>query len=159
MMSWAEKVRRAMTRGRDDGGAPKVARAGSKDISDEVPDEVVDRAKAAFRRRSVGEVAALVHDSLVDGGDPATDYRLRFEHPLVEVDLRVTSGPEGIKLNGHIEPPVSIRVELELDAGDISLLEEVVEGAFTFGRVDHGVIRLRLRNPGGTPIDTDWFRV
>jgi hypothetical protein len=148
-----------MTRGRDDGGEPNVARAGSNDISDKVPDEVADRAKAAFRRRSVGEVAALVHDSLVDDGDPATDHRLRFEHLLVAIDVRVTAGPDGIHLEGQLEPPVSIRIELELDAGDISLLEEVVEGAFSFSRVDHGVVRLRLRNPGGTPIDTDWFRL
>jgi hypothetical protein len=138
---------------------PNVARAGSNDISEEVPDEVVDRAKAAFKRRSAGEVAALVYDSLVDGSDLATDYRLRFEHPLVEVDVRVTSGPDDIRLDGHLQPPVSIRVELELDGGEVSRLEEVAEGAFTFASVDHGLIRLRLRSPGGTPIDTDWFRV
>ncbi len=58
---------------------------------EQVPESVVAEAKAAFARKADGDVAILVHDSLIDGDDTAADHRLRFEHPQVLIDLQVSA--------------------------------------------------------------------
>src|ERR1700685_3270517 len=70
-----------------------------------VPDEVVAQAKGAFRQRTEGEVASLVFDSLVDEDAPAPAHRLRFEHPVIQLDVYVSTTAEGSRLSVETHPP------------------------------------------------------
>ena len=133
--------------------------AGSDDIRDQVPDDVVARAKASFGRRSPGDVAVLVFDSLVDEGAPATDHRLRFEHPLMVIEVHVSAQADGSALEGRVEPALAERVEVQLDEAELSFVDQVTNGAFSFERLGHGPIRLRLTGQGIPAVHTDWFRI
>ena len=125
-----------------------------------VPEDLVAQAKAAFDNRCDGGLAVLVFDSLVDAGAPAKNHLLRFDHPLTRISLRVAVGPRESDLNGSIDPRCANRVQAQVGTGDICLVEEVVEGTFTFGAVPHGLIRLHLlRSDDVELIRTDWFRV
>jgi hypothetical protein len=102
----------------------------------------------------------MVVDSLIDHGDAAIDHHLRFDHPLLEIDVHVSTIAAGSNLAGRVQPPVPGRVQLEDSQGDISRVAEVVEGSFAFHDLPHTVICLHLLSPGDTPpIHTDWFRV
>jgi hypothetical protein len=134
-------------------GAP-----GSDDDADKVPGEVLAHAKEAFGRRSEGQVAVLVFDSVMDGGDPAENYWLRFEHPLVRIELQISAGPYGSRLQGRLEPSIAIQVQLELDAGSAPRCVAVRHARFLFERLNHGVVRLSLLGTRTPPIlHTDWF--
>ena len=118
------------------------------------------QAKSAFSRRYGGDLAVLAFDSLVDAGALAKDHLLRFDHPLTRMTLQVAAGPQGSDLKGSTDPPCGYLVQMQVGAGDIYLVEEVVEGTFTFDAVPHGLIRLHLLRPDDVElIRTDWFRV
>ena len=127
------------------------------DAHDLVPDEVVNQAKAAFRRRTGGEVAALMFDSLVDEPAPHAEHRLRFEHPHEHVEVVVSGTDRECTLRGRVEP-APVRVELEMDGTDVALVEEAADGDFAFRDVPHGLKRMILTAPGTDPVRTDWFR-
>jgi hypothetical protein len=127
------------------------------DAHDQVPDEVVNQAKAAFRRRTGGEVAALMFDSLVDEPAPHAEHRLRFEHPREYLEVVVSGTDRGCTLRGRVEP-APVRVELEMDGTDVALVEEAADGDFAFRDVPHGLKRMILTAPGTDPVRTDWFR-
>ena len=134
------------------------SRAG--DDPGEVPQDLVAEAKAAFAQRGEGELAALVFDSLVEEDAPATDHQLRFEHPLAHISIQVSAGPDASSLQGTLDPVTTERVHLQAGVGDLFFVADVVQGAFSFHEVPHGVIRLHLQGPeGAPPIRTDWFRV
>jgi hypothetical protein len=116
-------------------------------------------AKAAFGLRGGGEVAALVFDSLVDLDAPPEDHRLRFVHPATQIEVQVSSTPDGVTLRGRISPGLSGRVHLQLHSGDIRLVVDLVEGEFDLGPVGHGVIRLHVVETGRPDVHTDWFQV
>jgi hypothetical protein len=125
-----------------------------------VPADVLARAKGAFLQRTSGEVAELVFDSLLDGGDSASKHRLRFEHPRVRVELVVSAGASASSLRGIVDPPVAVSVQVQADATDVSVVTAVQDGAFSFESVGHGVIRLNLLGePAARVLHTDWFRV
>jgi hypothetical protein len=127
---------------------------------EDVPDEVITRAKAAFARRSKGEIAVLARDSLVDENAPAWDHRLRFEHPEVQIDVRILAADTWSSVEGRIQPPVPATIELESDGGVVLQTGEVTDGAFALERVSPGVIRLCLAGSGPTVhVCTDWFRI
>jgi hypothetical protein len=131
-----------------------------EDDADRVPDEVIAHAKEAFARRSTGQVASLVFDTLVDEGAPAEDHQLRFEHPLARVELHVSAGETDSRLHGSLERSEARRVELEFDMGNVSRVAEVSDMRFEFEPVPHGLIRLTLLDESGAPmLHTDWFRV
>jgi hypothetical protein len=134
------------------------SRAG--DDPEDVPEDLVAEAKAAFAQRSEGELAPLVFDSLVDEGAPAMDHLLRFEHPQTHISVQVTAGQDASNLDGTVEPAPTERVRLQVGVGDLFLVADVVGGAFSFHDVPHGVIRLLLEGPEGSLlVRTDWFRV
>ena len=118
------------------------------------------QAKAAFVNRYEGDLAVLVFDSLVDEGAPAKDHLLRFDHPATRIRLQVAAGPQESDLSGSTDPPTGRRVQLQASNGDIYFADEVVEGAFSFRSVRHGLIRLLILKPDdGRLIRTDWFRI
>jgi hypothetical protein len=136
------------------------------------PDWVVAKAKAAFGRRAGGELAALVRDTLIEDRDPAAHHRLRFEHPTLTVDLEVSADETGSSLKGRISPitperpstperpttPERVEVEFDTDGRRAPADVNEGEGAFSFGQLPHGVVRLHLSGPA-LAIHTDWFRI
>jgi hypothetical protein len=120
----------------------------------------VAEAKAAFAQSTEGDLAALVFDSLVDEGAPATDHVLRFEHSLTRVSVHVSAGHDASNLDGTVDPATTERLRLQIGVSDLFLVTDVVNGAFSFADVPHGVIRLLADGPEGRPVvRTDWFRV
>jgi len=133
-----------------------AAATGSGDASDRVPAEVIERAKAAYQRRSDGPVVAIVSEVVVE---PGGEQRLRFEHELTYVELQVTAAEARCDLRGRVQPP-QLRVELELEGSPLTVGEGATEGEFAFEGVPRGVMRLRLvRHEGAVVLTTDWFRV
>jgi hypothetical protein len=125
-----------------------------------VPAHVTDQARATFERSAPGELAPLVFDSLVDEGATPADHRLRFEHPDLQIEVHVSAAPKGTMLAGTITASLRYRVELQFEEARDSLVDDGTEGTFHFDRVPHGLVRLRLTGPPGTPaFRTDWFRV
>jgi hypothetical protein len=124
-----------------------------------VPHEVIERAKAAFTQRTEGEVAVLTRDSLVDDEAAAWDHRLRFEHPDLQIDLRILGLQGASILEGKVYPSTAVRVELQSDKGDVLRRGEVADGAFALGHVPPGVVRLCLEGSAAVKVCTDWFRI
>lgn len=126
---------------------------------DSVPEDVLDAAKAAFGQRSGDDVAVLVHDSLVDGDDPAEGHFLRFEHPRTSCDVQVASEPTGARLSGAVSPPDRGVFELVLEGSGLGLRHKSSDGSFAFGPVGHGLVRITFTPDGAKRVSTDWFRI
>jgi hypothetical protein len=127
---------------------------------EDVPDEVIDQAKQAFARRTKDEVAVLTWDSLVDEDAPAWDHRLRFEHPEVQIELRIFAADSWSTIEGRVRPAVQAAIELESDARNVLRTGEVLDGAFAMTHVSPGVVRLCLKGSGpSVPVCTAWFRI
>jgi len=123
-----------------------------------VPDAAVERARALFGRRAEGELAALVHDSLVDGRDTPANHHLQFEHASIRIDVQVSVGATAL-LSGTVQPPGPLEVALEVEGSDEATRQDSLDGTFSFESVSPGVVRVHLTGPGATPVHTDWFRV
>jgi hypothetical protein len=159
--------RAGRTPGGGGGGQPVPPEEG-KDVPPEstgaapeaVPEDVISQAKAAFARRSPGETAVLAWDSLVDEGSPAGDHRLRFDHPDLQIEVRIFGGGASSDLAGKIAPPAPLRVELQSGEGDLLSAVDAIEGTFAFTQVSAGMVRLSIRGSATAPeIRTDWFRI
>ncbi len=124
------------------------------------PEDVVAAARAAFRHRTRDPVAVLEFDSLLDEGAPAADHLLRFEHPVMRIEVRISVTTPSAQLSGHIEPPDRVRVELHRTGSEEVLAVDSTEGAFSFESAGHGTLRLRILGADAVPaLSTDWFRV
>lgn len=126
---------------------------------EDVPEEVIAQAKAAFARRGKGEIAILTWDSLVDEDAAPSDHRLRFAHPELQIELRLLTADRSSDLAGRVTPPAPLRVELEGEDGEVLGSTEAADGVFTFDRVAPGTVRLSLRGASTPGIHTDWFRL
>jgi hypothetical protein len=125
-----------------------------------VPAEVLEAARAAYDLAGPGELAALVSDSLVDEDAPSDDHRLCFQHPLVQIEVAVSTTARSSTLAGRLRPPAGARVALQREGGEISTLSDTAEGTFGVGPVSHGLYRLSVSGLAGAPlIRTDWFRI
>src|SRR6516164_4174917 len=107
---------------------------------EDVPEEVITQAKAAFARRAKGEIAVLAWDSLVDEDAPLWDHRLRFEHPRVQIDLRILASDGWSTIEGRVNPPGPSALTLESDAGNMLGTGEVTDGAFALAHVSPGLV-------------------
>jgi hypothetical protein len=125
---------------------------------EDVPDEVIAQAKAAFAGRRRGEIAILVWDSLVDEDAPAEDHRLRFEHADMQIDVRVLAGGDFTAMEGHVQPPSALQVELQAEQGRPVGHTDIRGGVFAFDHVPPGVVRLSFQRPASSEVHTDWFR-
>lgn len=138
----------------------KATEVDQGDASEKVPEPLVAQAKALFTKRTDGGLAVLVLDSLIDENAPVSDHQLRFEHPLIGVDIHVSATASGSDLAGRLQPPSPLLTRLELETGDLLPSQETEEGGFAFPRVTHGLVRLHIIGAEGTgPVHTDWFRV
>ena len=119
------------------------------------------RPRRLSSRRDPVSIVALVFDSLLDGGDSSDDYRLRFEHPALRLDVRITAADDAhFDLLGRLDPAGSAQVELQVDHDAIALVETAPSGEFRFPRVPSGLVRFVLTGvvPTGS-LRTDWFRL
>jgi len=128
-------------------------------LGDDVPDEVVERAKAAFAGRRGGELATLVFDSVLEDAAPSPDRRLRFGHPLVTIMLDISPVDGWCRLEGRVAVAGGwTRVELHQELGGIGLVSEIDAGVFVFERLPRTLMCLELLGPDDlTPVRTDWF--
>ena len=125
---------------------------------EDVPDDVIAQAKAAFAGRSRGQIAVLVWDSLVDEGAPAEDHRLSFEHPDLQIDVRILGRGDLAAIEGQVKPPAALHVELQAEQGVRISDTDVRGGAFAFDHIPSGVVRLSVQMSVSSEIHTDWFR-
>jgi hypothetical protein len=128
---------------------------------DEVPEDLIAQAKAAFAS-GVGKsaLAPLVHDSLVDGRDPPGDHVLQFQHERLRVELHVYARPEDVRLQGTVSPESADRVLLQLDTSDVRFVAVLEAGEFTFDLVGHGLVRLHVIGADSeNDVHTDWFHI
>jgi hypothetical protein len=129
------------------------------DAPEDVPCEVVAQAKAAFNQRIEDLLAELVWDSLVDDGAPNWLHHLRFEHPLIWIEVTVSVASDWANLYGVMYPAIPGRVDLHSQRGRPPIAAEVTHSAFGIERFPRGQVRLQLRGPEGSPVYTDWFYV
>ena len=127
-------------------------------LVDRVPDSVIADAQRAFGRPRK-ELALLVFDSLIDLGAPAEDHRLRFEHPGLRIELKVSASPDNTRLVGVVEPALPLRAGVHLEGRDLALITTVHDGEFSFEPLGHGLVRLSFEGIDGQTVWTDWFRV
>jgi hypothetical protein len=126
---------------------------------EDVPDEVVSQAKAAFARRSRGQIAVLVWDSLVDDDQPGRDHKLQFEHPDLQIDVHIHATDHSSDLHGQVKPPDRPQVDLQSDEGKVLRTAQTFGGTFTFAEVPSGIVRLCIGGPATPDVCTDWFRL
>jgi hypothetical protein len=127
---------------------------------EQAPNSVIKEAKAAFERKAPGDLAVLVHDSLIDQDDPAADHRLRFEHPRVFIELQVSAVGGTSRVTGRVSPPAPVQVQLETGRGELPPTTEIDDGVFTFHEISRGTVRILLSATDNFPaIHTDWFRI
>lgn len=128
-----------------------------------VPPDVVSVAKAAFRPPDGRELATLVFDSLVDEDAPREDHRLRFEHPHITIDLRVSAHEDESHVHGDVTQPEEGEAVLHIREADVALVSSVQAGEFEFGPLPHGLVRISVTptHANGTieTVWTDWFRI
>lgn len=124
-----------------------------------MPDEVVNAAKAAFDRRSGGDVAHLVYDSLVDADQPAEAHVLRFEHGRLRIEMEVSVTDTGSSLRGTAVPPSTGQFVLMVEGSELGFVQRSDDGSFAFGPLGHGIVRLVWERDGASNIQTDWFRI
>lgn len=111
-------------------------------------------------RRSSGDLARLVHDSLVDSDATPSDHYLRFQTDDLTVHIHVASVRERTALTGRVEPPDSRTAVLHSTHTGRPLASALTTpGDFSFPAVDHGLVRVRIEAPDEPPVWSDWFRV
>jgi hypothetical protein len=129
------------------------------DAPDDVPDEVVAQAKAAFVRRGPGEIAVLTWDSLLDEDAPAGDHKLRFEHPELQIEVRLFTTAGSADLEGRIQPPRPLQVDLLGEQGNTLRTTRASDGIFAFEHLSRQTVQLCVQTTTAQEIRTDWFRL
>lgn len=113
-----------------------------------------------FRRRRSGDLAALVHDSLLDSGATPAEHYLRFRSTGLTLHVRVAAANDNIVLTGLVEPHYGKTATLQSYRRG-PLLRSTITGSgfFSFPSVRHGLVRMRLDEQDRQPVWSDWFRV
>lgn len=149
-----------VTAPRDDDGLTSGKRpSGRLGDPDPVPDDVTAAAKSAFDSARPGKVAVLVHDSLVDGEEPAQKHVLRFEHKQLEVRVHVSVEPAGTLIQGVVDRRGPTRAALHFHQRDATVVRPVEGATFEFAPVDHGLVRISLESDREPAVWTDWFKI
>jgi hypothetical protein len=125
-----------------------------------VPPGVVEAARAAFAWRTIdGELAALTHDSVLQGGpvastraDPAPLRTLTFSAPELTIELEVTDGA----LLGQLVPSGPGEVEVVVQRGRSRTVPVDEVGCFVVRPIPSGPFRLRCRTADHPGVVTEW---
>jgi hypothetical protein len=128
------------------------------DVSDPVPADVTDFAKAALSWRNIdAELAELSYDSSEEPAavrGVATARILAFESAewMVDLEYDAFSG----HLMGQIEPARHMTVELHVIDKVLST-ESDDEGRFGFDGIDNGPVAFVIRIEGEQVVKTEWI--
>lgn len=134
----------------------------------DVPPDVLDAARQAFTsfdrpggsRPPQSELAAIVFDSLLDGTAGPESHWLRFEHPMLGINVHVARQPTTTLISGELEPANPARVALHLEPAALAMVADAFDGHFSFTPVGHGLVRLSVEEQSAAPsVWTDWFRI
>lgn len=131
---------------------------------EQVPDQVLEAARAAFAQRQPGlAIAEPVYDSLLDkqaSAPGSTLRRVTFRHGSLFVDLTVEPTGDRRRLTVQLTPPSTGRVELRGRANfPSSGLDE--HGSACIDEVDAGVTSVLIRacQESDKPVATAWIRI
>ena len=84
---------------------------------------------------------------------------MRFEHPELQIELRLFTAGNSSDLEGSVKPPVQLQIELQGEEGDVLASAAATGGVFAFSQVPSGTVRLVMRAATTPQIRTDWFRL
>jgi hypothetical protein len=134
----------------------RLRRIGSQ--IDQVPEFVMDNARAAFLTRRIDEeFADLVLDSSAEGsqvrGEGEYVRLLSYQRADVLLEVQLDYSGELVSLNG-LADGVSGEVELE-QSGERRTLPIDLDGRFT-AQLPRGSVRFRLLARDGTAVTTGW---
>ncbi len=133
------------------------------EAADPIPDDVIAAAKAGFTWRTVdAELAELAFDSALEGvagvRGPATERRLTFRTPHVQIELTVHTAGELRHVVGQLVPAQTASVELRVEAARHQV-DVDASGSFEFEDVPSGPVSVRCVLGDGTTITTEWTAV
>jgi hypothetical protein len=133
--------------------------------SDQVPEHVVEAAKASYSWRTIdAELAELTHDSLVDA--QAVTVRgqtgpraLTFEASDVSIEVEVAASGSGRRLLGQVLPPQRARIDVRQHDSEIRTVDSDDLGRFAIDNLGQRPLSLRCHLSGRRPVLTDWVHV
>jgi len=127
--------------------------------SDPIPDEVLTKARAAFRLRLPGAALAILSDeteTAPTGLRTVTRTRtLTFTGTAATVELEMT----GNEITGRLTPPTATRVRLRRPTrpDDITTTDEA--GCFALDGPLEGPVSLVIDLPDGAALATSWVNL
>jgi hypothetical protein len=138
---------------------------------DSIPEPVRAAARGAIEWRTTGaDVAALVHDSIVDGPatagcDAAGSRVLTFEAAALTIELQaaVEAGDdETLRLVGQLTPPQPAQIVVR-HGRELIATRADGRGRFVAGGVGHGPVSVRVRlgadSGAGRLVETAWLTI
>lgn len=134
--------------------------------TDGVPEHVLAGARAAFAWRTIdAELAALAHDSAVDGAlavrGQESPRLLSFTAPQITVDVEVTEIGDHRRLLGQLVPPAATRLEVRHAEG-MTPVEADDLGRFVAEHLPPGPVSIRCHLASAerpVVVDTDWLTI
>lgn len=135
-------------------------------IVDPVPEPVQIAARVAIEWRTLdAELAALVHDSMVD--EPALALRgdagpraLTFEAPdlTIEIETERDGAGETLRLIGQLVPPQAAQIAVR-NGDELLATSADARGRFRAPGLSAGSLRLRCRLGDDRLVETDWLTI
>jgi len=135
---------------------------------DPVPTRVQVAARAALSWRTIdAELAALTHDTLLEGDRPVATVRhggtprlLTFEGTTLTVEVEAIEIGQRRRLVGQLVPPQAAEVEIAHRGGDERVDADEM-GRFAADDLLPGPVRVRCLTPrtGGRTFQTPWIVV
>lgn len=135
---------------------------------DPVPEPVQIAARVAIDWRTLdAELAALVHDSIVD--EPALALRgdagpraLTFEAPELTIEIETERERDGagetLRLIGQLVPPQAAQIAVS-NGGDLVSANADERGRFQAPGLSAGSLRLRCLLGDDRLVETDWLTI
>jgi hypothetical protein len=135
--------------------------------ADPVPDMVYEAARAALALRRIdAELAAMVHDSQVDGmagvrgplDDSEGEVRmLEFSSPGLSISAQISTSATGRSLLGQVAGAEVTSVSVQTPQGE-HVAEIAESGVFRLAELPSGSVRLLIGTPSGNVVG-DWITV
>lgn len=135
---------------------------------DPIPERVQIAARVAIEWRTLdAELAALVHDSMVD--EPALALRgdggpraLTFEAPELTIEIETEREQDGagetLRLVGQLVPPQAAQIAVR-NGDDLVATNADERGRFSAPGLSAGTLCLRCRLGDDRLVETDWLTI
>jgi hypothetical protein len=141
-----------------DGGAPAPLRpAAGPHACEEPPRGWMDTALSVFEWVAYeATIAPRAYEAVVPGGAPGVGgtQRLAFVAPHCTVEVAVLAGPEGVRVDGRLDPPGRLPVRA-LWPGGGEATEADRDGAFRFAGLPARALAFAVACP--SPVKTGWL--